>query len=65
MRHFAALFPPGELSSAMAGVAIACIGPITRETARELGLETRIMPEEYTIPALARAIAAHFEPQRS
>jgi len=65
VRHFAALFPPGELASAMAGVAVACIGPITRETARELGLETRIMPDEYTIPALARAIAAHFLPQRS
>jgi uroporphyrinogen-III synthase len=44
----------------MAGVAVACIGPITRVTAAEHGLATDIMPDEYTIPALARAIAAHF-----
>jgi uroporphyrinogen III methyltransferase / synthase len=63
--NFAALFRPGELGSLMTGVSVACIGPITAATARALGLDIRIMPAEYTIPALARAIAAHFEEQRS
>ena len=63
-RNFAALFGPGELAPLMAGVTIACIGPITGETAAALGLGAQIMPDEYTIPALARAIVAHFEEQR-
>ena len=65
VRNFAALFGPGELAPLMAGITIACIGPITGETAAALGLGTQIMPDEYTIPALARAIVAHFEEQRS
>ena len=59
-RHFAALFEPGELPPLMRGVRVACIGPITRATAGELGLVTTIMPAEYTIPALAAAIASHY-----
>ena len=60
VRHFAALFPGEDLPRLLRGVAVACIGPVTRATARELGLETRIVPREYTIPALARAIADHY-----
>jgi uroporphyrinogen III methyltransferase/synthase len=60
VRHLAALLEPGEMRRVLAGVPVACIGPVTAATAAELGLETRIMPEEYTIPALARAIIAHF-----
>jgi uroporphyrinogen III methyltransferase/synthase len=65
VRNFAALWTSDELRSLMDGVTVACIGPITRATASALGLGTQIMPTEYTIPALARAIAAHFDEQRS
>jgi uroporphyrinogen III methyltransferase/synthase len=65
VRHFAELFDRDELGSLMSRVTVACIGPITRATAAALGIETLIMPAEYTIPALARAIAAHFQEQRS
>ena len=60
VRHFAALFPGEDLPGLLRGVAVACIGPVTRATALALGLETRIVPREYTIPALARAIANHY-----
>ena len=40
--------------------AVAAIGPITAATAAEYGLATDIMPAEYTIPALARAIVEWF-----
>ena len=60
VRHFAALFAPGELPRLLRGARVACIGPITRATAAEHGLDTAIMPGEYTIPALAGAIAAHY-----
>ncbi len=65
VRNFAALFPAEEIGSLMSRVTVACIGPITKATAAALGLGIHIMPAEYTIPALARAIVAYFEEQRS
>jgi uroporphyrinogen III methyltransferase/synthase len=56
VRHFVGLFAPGEAATLLRNVSVACIGPITAQTAAELGLHTDIMPAEYTIPALARAI---------
>jgi uroporphyrinogen III methyltransferase/synthase len=38
--------------------AIACIGPVTADTARALGLPVEIVPERYTAAALADAIGA-------
>ena len=55
VRHFAALFPGEDLPGLLRGVAVACIGPVTRATAEALGLEARIVPREYTIPALAQS----------
>ncbi|MEJ2233896.1 MAG: uroporphyrinogen-III synthase [Syntrophobacterales bacterium] len=40
--------------------AVACIGPITGQTAREHGLEVDIMPAEYTVEALAAKIVEYF-----
>jgi uroporphyrinogen-III synthase len=40
--------------------AVACIGPVTAETARDLGLRVDVMPAAYTAPALAAALAQHF-----
>jgi len=65
VRSFCGLFGSAELPRLMAGVAVACIGPITRATAQGRGLTPQIVPADYTIPALARAIVAHFEPSRS
>jgi uroporphyrinogen-III synthase len=39
---------------------IACIGPITANTARELGLRADIMANEYTMNGLVAALVAHF-----
>ncbi len=39
---------------------IACIGPITAQTARELGLRVDIQATDYTIPGLVEAIKGHF-----
>lgn len=59
-RNFAELFSEAERRSWLAGVTVASIGPITAATAAEYGLTTDVMPGEYTIPALARALADHF-----
>jgi uroporphyrinogen-III synthase len=65
VRSFCALFGSTELPRLLRGVTVACIGPITRATAEGRGLATQIVPEDYTIPALARAIVTHFKPARS
>jgi uroporphyrinogen III methyltransferase/synthase len=59
-RNFAEGFTEGERRAWRGRVAVASIGPITAATAAEYGLPTDIMPAEYTIPALARAIADYF-----
>src|ERR671923_174873 len=59
-RNFAEAFSDDERHAWRGRVAVASIGPITAATAAEYGLATDIMPAEYTIPALARAIADYF-----
>jgi len=59
-RNFARLFTDDERRAWFAGVTVASIGPITAATAAEHGFATTVMPSDYTIPALARAIAHHF-----
>ena len=59
-RNFAEMFSEAERRAWRGRVAVASIGPITAATAAEYGLATDIMPAEYTIPALARAIAEWF-----
>jgi uroporphyrinogen III methyltransferase / synthase len=60
-RGFAELLSTEERGRWLRGVTIASIGPITAATAAEYGLSTDVMPAEYTIPALVRAVAEHFE----
>lgn len=60
VRNLAQLFDTDDLSEALSGVVIACIGDITAATAADHGLSVTIQPSEFTIPALAQAIADHF-----
>jgi uroporphyrinogen III methyltransferase/synthase len=59
-RNFAEQFSEDERSAWRGRIAVASIGPITAATAAEYGLSTDVMPSEYTIPALARALADYF-----
>jgi uroporphyrinogen-III synthase len=59
-RNFAELFTDDERRAWFGSVVVASIGPITAATAAEYGLTTDVMPVEYTIPALARALGDHF-----
>jgi uroporphyrinogen-III synthase len=47
--------------TAMNGVKVAVIGPITAATAKKHGLEPAVVPVEYTIPSLVKAIVKHFK----
>lgn len=50
----------------LSGLKIACIGPVTADAVRARGLEPDILPDRYTIPDLAEAIARYFTgPQHS
>jgi uroporphyrinogen III methyltransferase/synthase len=60
VENFAKMFPEEDLPSLVEKTSIACIGPITAQTAREHGLEVKIMPGEYTIEALTAEVVEYF-----
>jgi uroporphyrinogen III methyltransferase/synthase len=60
VRNFKALFPPERFKGLLDGVTIASIGPITADTAKELGLKVDIEANEYTIDGLCEAILKHY-----
>ena len=60
VKNLARLFDTQDLSGALAGVVIACIGDITATTAADYGLQVRIQPRQFTVSELARAIAEYF-----
>jgi uroporphyrinogen III methyltransferase/synthase len=59
--NFAQLVGEADLPQLFRGVVLACIGPITADTVQTYGLTPTIVPHEYTIPALARAIEAYYK----
>jgi uroporphyrinogen III methyltransferase / synthase len=62
--NFARLVGEADLSQLLRGAVIACIGPITADTAQTYGLTPTIIPHEYTIPAFAQAIVDFFKAAR-
>jgi uroporphyrinogen III methyltransferase/synthase len=61
VRGFLALLGPTDARRLLEGVVVAAIGPVTAETATAHGLRVAVMPHEYTIAALAGAVADHFQ----
>lgn len=62
VRNLVALLD-GDIA-ALAAIRTACIGPITAQTARELGIRVDVVSPEHTIPGLVRAIV-EFEKERT
>lgn len=60
VKNFLEMFNREEISDLIDGTAVACIGPITAKTAKDLGIRTDIMPSRYTIPDLTEAIVEYF-----
>jgi uroporphyrinogen III methyltransferase/synthase len=60
VKNFKALIPNDMFFSLLNGVTVACIGPITADTAKELGFNVDVIAEEYTIPGLCKAIVRHY-----
>src|SRR5205807_10140657 len=55
--NFVKSFPQGALPTALGQASVACIGPVTADTALQLGMRADIIAREYTIRGLALAIA--------
>ena len=60
VRNFKALLPPDRFESLIDGVTVASIGPITADTARDLGFRVDVVAQDYTIDGLCEAILQHY-----
>ncbi|MEJ2727058.1 MAG: uroporphyrinogen-III C-methyltransferase [Deltaproteobacteria bacterium] len=61
VKNFKALLPAQNFTKLTKGVTIASIGPITSETAKNLGFDVHITAEDYTIPGLVEAILQYYK----
>ena len=59
VRNFAKALGRNQAADLLKRVDVACIGPVTGEVATRLGISTTIMPTDFTIPAMVRAIVEH------
>jgi len=56
VRNLASILPPSTFERIRATAVAACIGPVTAEAARELGLRVAVVAEEHTVPGLVRSL---------
>jgi len=54
--NFVRAFPDDKLPAVLGDAEVACMGPVTADTARKLGLQVDIIAREYTIQGLVQAI---------
>jgi uroporphyrinogen III methyltransferase / synthase len=55
--NFVQAFPEDRLPAVLGDAEVACMGPVTADTARKLGLSVSIVAREYTTHGLVQAIA--------
>jgi uroporphyrinogen III methyltransferase/synthase len=60
VRNFIHMLGAADINDLLAGVTVACIGPVTADTAREAGIRVDLVAEEYTIEGLVSAILKYF-----
>ncbi len=59
VKNFFDIMPPGLRDNLLARAKIACIGPVTAKTAREMGIKVHVLPQRSTIPDLVDAIEVY------
>jgi uroporphyrinogen III methyltransferase / synthase len=64
VKNFVQVFGKDQAPDLLNRTSVASIGPVTAEAAEQYGINTAIMPQEYTIPALVEAIVEYFGPRR-
>jgi uroporphyrinogen III methyltransferase/synthase len=50
-----------DINNLLSGVTVACIGPVTAETASNMGIKVNLVAEEYTIEGLVSSILNYFK----
>jgi len=60
VNHFVELLKKEDVKELLKGITIACIGPVTAQTAESLEMTVHIQPAEYTIASLTQAISEYF-----
>jgi uroporphyrinogen III methyltransferase/synthase len=63
VKNFAKIFGEEQAADLLNTTVVASIGPVTAEAAQQLGINTTVMPERYTIPDLVDALVEHFAAQ--
>ncbi|KJS22541.1 MAG: HemD protein [Clostridiaceae bacterium BRH_c20a] len=61
VKNFIELLEGNNAEELLKGITVACIGPITAETAQEMGLKVNITAEKYTIDGLISALLNYFK----
>jgi uroporphyrinogen-III synthase len=61
VRHFVELLEGAPLEQWVKDVVVACIGPITKQTAQELGIRVDICPHTYTLDGMIEAMNDYFK----
>ena len=61
--NFVKAFPEDRLPAILGEAEVACMGPVTADTARKLGLNVAIVAREYTTHGLVQAIAEAAAPK--
>ena len=59
--NFLALLKGKPIYEEIYNIGVACIGPVTAQRAKEVGLKVAVAPDEYTVDALTTAIAEFYE----
>jgi uroporphyrinogen III methyltransferase/synthase len=65
VRHFVKTIGEEQAADLLSSTTVASIGPVTAEAAQQLGIDSRIVPTEYTVPALVDAIIAHVQSNKA
>ena len=60
VKNFAKIYGEEQAADLLRTTVVASIGPVTAEAAQQLGIQTTVMPERYTIPDLVDALVEHF-----
>lgn len=64
VKNFVKMINEENLHQLLEGVVIASIGPITSDTAKNLGLNVTVEAKEYTIPGLVQGIIHYFQEEK-
>jgi len=58
--NFVQIYGEDQAVDLLSTTAVACIGPVTAEAAQQLGIQTAVLPERYTVPDLVDALVEYF-----